>query len=196
MSARRFVQMTCGFVSIPLFCLFGFAAAAADEYTIDPVHSSITFKVKHLGVSYVHGRFNEISGMLRYDDTNTANFSVTVRVAAGSVDTSNGQRDAHLRSADFFDVQRFPTIEFNSTSVRKQSADTYVVSGDLSLHGVTRPLEVEVVLTGAGQDYQGNHRIGFETDFAVERSNFGMDKMLTTAGDQVRLSVGIEGVRK
>ena len=196
MNGRRVLETTCGFITICLFCLLGSAAAAADEYALDPVHSSITFKVKHLGVSYVHGRFNDISGTLRYDDADTANFSAAIRVAAGSIDTSNSQRDQHLRSPDFFDVQRFPTIEFNSTLVRKLSADTYAVRGDVTLHGVTRPLEVQVVLTGAGQDYQGNHRIGFETEFTVNRSDFGMHNMLTTAGDEVRLAVGIEGVRK
>ena len=162
-----------------LFHLTGSTTGAAELYALDPVHSSVTFKVKHMGVANVHGRFNELSGALRYDAADTNNFSVTVQVMAGSVDTSNGQRDRHLRSPDFFDVQQFPLIEFKSTMVKKLRADTYTVHGELSLHGVTRQLQVEVVLTGEGKDY-----------------DFGMNKMMTSAGEVIRLTVSIEGVRE
>ena len=196
MSRRKHLPTAVVIAAALLFRLTGSSAGAAELYALDPVHSSVTFKVKHMGVANVHGRFNELSGALRYDAQDPDNFSVTVQVVAGSVDTSNSQRDQHLRSPDFFDVQQFPLIEFKSTIVKKMRADTYAVHGDLSLHGVTRPLKVEVVLTGEGKDYQGNRRIGFETDFQIKRSDFGMNKMLTSAGDVVRLTVSIEGVRE
>ena len=196
MIRRKLLRTTVFILATILLYLLGSAAAASGLYVIDPVHSSVTFKVKHFGISNVHGRFNDFSGSLRFDNADPSAFAVNVRVVAGSIDTANSQRDQHLRSPDFLDVRNFPFVEFNSTSVEKLNADTYAVRGSLRLHGVTRPLAIRVVLTGTGQDYQGNRRIGFETEFKIKRSDFGMDEMMTSAGDEVRLAVSIEGVAR
>ena len=194
MIRRKLLRTTVFILATILLYLLGSAAAASWLYVIDPVHSSVTFKVKHFGISNVHGRFNDFSGSLRFDNADPSAFVVSVRVVAGSIDTANSQRDQHLKSPDFLDVQNFPFVEFNSTSVEKLTADTYAVRGSLRLHGVARPLAVKVVLTGTGQDFQGNRRIGFETEFKIKRSDFGMDKRMASAGDEVRLTVSIEGV--
>lgn len=113
-----------------------------------------------------------------------------------SVYTANTTRDNDLRSPNFFDAEKYPLIEFKSTSVTIVDAETYDVRGDLNLHGVIRPLKVAAMMTGAGQDPWGNYRIGFETVFKIKRSDFGMANALNIAGDEVRLIVSVEGIRK
>ena len=182
-------------IAILFFTVTG-SVSATDTYALDPAHTSVTFKVKHLGVTNVHGRFNDVSGTIVLDEANPGNNSVVIRVKTDSVDTANAKRDNHLRSPDFFDAKTFPVIEFKSTSLKKVNAETYEVRGNVSLHGVTRPLNVTAVMTGAGKDPWGNYRIGFETAFKVKRTDFGMKKMLQVAGDVVRLAVSVEGIRK
>lgn len=182
-------------IAILFFTVTG-SVSATDTYALDPAHTSVTFKVKHLGVTNVHGRFNDVSGTIVLDEANPGNNSVVIRVKTDSVDTANAKRDNHLRSPDFFDAKTFPVIEFKSTSLKKVNAETYEVRGNVSLHGVTRPLNVSAEMTGAGKDPWGNYRIGFETAFKVKRTDFGMTKMLQAAGDVVRLSVNVEGIRK
>jgi polyisoprenoid-binding protein YceI len=184
----------------PLLFFIGIAvaapASAADTYQLDPVHTSVTFKVKHLNVTFVYGRFNDVAGTLVFDEADPANSSIHVQVKTASIDTFNAKRDDHLRSPDFFDAAAFPVIEFRSTAVRKVDPETYNVQGDLTLHGVTRSVMVAAILTGAGKDPWGNDRIGFETVFLVKRTDFGMANNLQVAGDDVRLTVSVEGVRK
>jgi len=184
----------------PLLVLIGIAvaapASAAGTYQLDPVHTSITFKVKHLNVTFVYGRFNEVAGTLVFDDADPANSSIHVQVKTASVDTFNAKRDDHLRSPDFFDAAAHPVIEFKSTAVKKVDPETYSVQGNLTLHGVTRPVTVAAILTGAGKDPWGSERIGFETAFMIKRTDFGMTSNLQAAGDEVRLTVSVEGIRK
>jgi polyisoprenoid-binding protein YceI len=190
------------YYAIHIFVVFvflsGFAlpTSAGDNYSLDPVHTSVSFRIKHLGVTNVHGRFNDVSGMLRFDEASPENFSIVVQVETASVYTANTTRDNDLRSSNFFDAKKYPLIEFKSTSVEKVDAETYEVRGDLNLHGVSRPLKVAAMMTGAGQDPWGNYRIGFETAFKIKRSDFGMANALDIAGDEVRLIVNVEGIRK
>jgi len=175
---------------------FALTTSAGDKYALDPVHTSVSFRIKHLGVTNVHGRFNDVSGMLSFDEASPENFSIVVQVKTASVYTANTTRDNDLRSPNFFDAKKYPLIEFKSTSVAKVDAETYDVRGDLNLHGVSRPLKVAAMMTGAGQDPWGNYRIGFETAFKIKRSDFGMANALNIAGDDVRLIVNVEGIRK
>jgi polyisoprenoid-binding protein YceI len=179
-----------------LLVFFLLSYAATEEYKVDPAHTSVSFKIKHLAVTNVHGRFNDVSGRLRYDPDSSGNSAIEIKVNAASVDTAVSKRDEHLRSSDFFDVKKFPYIEFKSTSVKKVDAENYEVSGNLTLHGVTRPLKVSVVKTGEGQDPWGGYRVGFETEFTIRRSDFGMKTMLVNVGNKVRISVSVEAVRK
>ena len=175
---------------------FALTSSAGDNFALDPVHTSVSFRIKHLGITNVHGRFNDVSGMLRFDEASPENFSIVVQVKTASVYTANTTRDNDLRSANFFDAKKHPLIEFKSTSVEKTDAETYEIRGNMNLHGVSRPMKVAAIITGAGQDPWGNYRIGFETAFKIKRSDFGMTNALNIAGDEVRLIVNIEGIRK
>jgi len=187
------MQLFVVFISLSGFAL---TTSAGDKYALDPVHTSVSFRIKHLGVTNVHGRFNDVSGMLSFDEASPENFSIVIQVKTASVYTANTTRDNDLRSPNFFDAEKYPLIEFKSTSVTIVDAETYDVRGDLNLHGVIRPLKVAAMMTGAGQDPWGNYRIGFETVFKIKRSDFGMANALNIASDEVRLIVSVEGIRK
>jgi polyisoprenoid-binding protein YceI len=115
-------------ISTVLLLFFSFPASGADIYRIDPVHTSITFKVKHLGISNVHGRFNNVSGTLIFDPNSPASSSIEIQVKTESIDTTNSKRDDDLRSSNFFDAPKYPIIKFKSTSVKKVDSDNYEVA--------------------------------------------------------------------
>jgi polyisoprenoid-binding protein YceI len=171
-------------------------AAAAETYQLDPEHTSVVFRVKHLGVAYVYGRFNGPGGTFVFDEKSPAKSSIAIQVDAKNVDTAVEVRDKHLKSPDFFDAGDNPVIKFQSRSVKKSGQDSYEVSGDLTLLGKTRPITVTARQTGHAKDPWGNFRLGFETSFTIKRSDFGMDFMMGVAGDDVLLTVSVEGVRQ
>ena len=183
-------------VSAALTSLVAPPACAADQYKVDRSHSSVIFRIKHMGVSYCYGRFNQVSGVFNLDEQNPAASAIDVTVAAESVDTANEQRDAHLRNADFFDVAKYPTIRFQATKVSRAGTGPFTVEGNLSLHGVTRPTTVTIEATGVGKGQFGETRSGIEGIFTIRRSEFGMDKMVDAIGDDVRLMVSLEGIRQ
>lgn len=169
--------------------------AAADVFKVDPAHSAITFRIKHLGISYVHGRFNNAFGTITFDENRPANNAVEIAVKVNDIDTSIAKRDTHLKSPEFFDAVKYPLISFRSETFQRIGERTYEVSGPLSFHGVTRPLTVKVEFIGSGKDPWGGHRAGFETAFTIKRSDFGMTHMLGSVGDEVQLNVNVEAVR-
>lgn len=186
--------------AVKLFAALGLglglpASAAADAYTLDPDHCFVVFRIKHLGVSYTYGRFNGISGTVALDDQNPEKSSLAVEIKADSVDTHNEKRDKHLKSPDFFNVSEFPIIAFKSTSVKK-SGDEYEVTGDLTLHGVTKSVTIPFERTGSGQGMKGEERAGGEAELTVKRSDYGMTYMLDKVGDEVLLKVSLEGIRQ
>lgn len=168
----------------------------AATYKVDPVHACVWFRIKHLDVAYFYGRFNDIAGEFVLDEKDPGNSRIEVRVQAASIDTANADRDKHLKSAELFDVEKFPQITFTSRSFKPAGADTYEVAGDLTFHGVKRPLTVKLEKTGAGKDPWGNYRVGLETTFTVKRSEFGMTAMPGALGEDVRLTVSVEGLRQ
>ena len=170
-------------------------AEATGTYDVDAVHSSVVFRIKHLNTAYFYGRFNEIAGTIVLDDADPARGSFDVQVKVASVDTANADRDKHLKSPDFFDAEQFPLITFRSRSVKKVGETTLEVAGDLTLHGVTKPLTVKIERTGSGTGMRGEFRCGWETVFEIKRSDFGMTKLIGPVGDDVRLMVSVEGVR-
>ncbi len=172
------------------------SAAMADTYSVDPVHSSIVFRIGHLQINSVYGRFNGASGTVEYDPAAPDKAMFDVHVEAKNVDTNVPQRDNDLRSANFFDVEKYPTIQFKSTSVKATDAKTLEVTGDLTLHGVTRPLTVVMSWGGVAKDMRGMIRSGFSTEFTVKRSDFGMDKMIPMVGDDVKMMVALEAVKQ
>jgi polyisoprenoid-binding protein YceI len=183
-----------------LLTVLGFAfvavgpARAADEYVVDAMHTGVQFKISHLGLSWTQGRFNDIAGSFTLDaDPAKCSFRLTIKPA--SIDTNNKKRDEHLRSPDFFNVKQYPTIKFESTAV-KATKDGYQVTGDLTLHGVTK--SVTFALTGGrkAEFPKGVQRTGFSTELVVKRSDFGMDKFTEAIGDKVYLAISFEGAKK
>jgi polyisoprenoid-binding protein YceI len=170
--------------------------AAAETYSLDPVHSYILFRIKHLNVGYSYGRLNGASGTFVFDNTSPGLRSIKMQVNAEGIDTNVPKRDKHLKSADFFDVEQYSTISFDSSSIKKMDQDNYKVSGNLTFLGNTRPITLTARQTGFGKDPWGHYRRGFETVFTIKRSEFGMDYMLAGLSDEVELTVSVEGIRQ
>ena len=178
--------------------LWGLAqTAGAETYAIDLAHSSVGFSIRHL-VSRTTGHFNEFSGTITYDPESPQASSFSGTIEAKSIDTGNERRDNHLRGADFFDVAKFPSIEFTSTSVKKGKEDFLEVTGTLSLHGVTRTVTLPIEVLGVGvHPMKGKAVAGFAAEFAVKRSDYGVDNWTDAAGvlgDEVKITVLIEAL--
>ena len=171
-------------------------ALAAETYEVDASHSTVIFRVKHSGVSYFYGRFKALSGVFTFDEADPAKNRVEIEVLADSVDTENERRDRHLRSPDFFNVKQFPVITFKSKAVNKVEGDTYEITGDLSLHGITKTSTLQAKQTGVGKNRRGHALAGFEAMFTIMRSDFGMTYRLDGLGDEVKLIVSLEGVSR
>ena len=171
-------------------------SVVADSYRVDGVHSSVIFRVKHMGIANFYGRFNEISGSFDFDPKDPSKLSIDVQINAESIDTHSQRRDRHLKGPDFFNASQFPSISFKSKSAKKAGPESYEVKGELELHGVTRPLTVKVEHTGSGRGPRGDQREGFETTFTIKRSEFDMKFMLRGLSDEVRITLSVEGVLK
>jgi len=175
---------------------------AASNWNIDPTHSAIHFAVRHMVVSKTRGRFARWNGKLVFDPKKPAASSVEVTIDPASIDTGDAQRDAHLRSPDFFDVEKFPTASFKSTRIEDAGRDRYRVTGDLTLRGVTRPVVLNATYEGTGKDPWGGERAGFSASVTVDRKDFGLEwnKALETGGllvgEKVELTVEVEAVKE
>lgn len=172
------------------------SAAAVEKYKIDTVHSSVLFRIKHLDVGYIFGRFRKITGNVTFDAKDPSSCALEVSVPVASIDTNDSKRDRHLKSPDFFNAKQYKKIAFKSTGFKKAGTDTYEVTGDLTLHGETRSITIALERTGAGPDPWGGYRIGFMTTFTIKRSDFGMGGMRQMLGDEVQLIISFEAVRQ
>lgn len=164
-------------------------------YQIDPAHSSANFTVRHMMITNVHGSFSRIQGSVVYDPENPAAANITAEIDAASINTNEAQRDTHLRSADFLDAEKFPKITFRSTSVERAGAEEFTVTGDLTIHGVTRPVTLQVEgPTPEGKDPWGNTRTGATATTRIKRSDFGLtwNAALETGGFLVGDDLKIE----
>ena len=171
-------------------------AAAAETYAIDADHSAILFRTGHLGVSDAWGRFNVFSGSFTYDADKPENMSVTVEVQADSIDTNVEKRDEHLRSADFFNAKQFPKLTFASKRIAKQSDGVYTLTGDLTLLGKTQSVETEFRVIGFMESELTGARRGASTEFTISRKDFGMTYGGDMLGDEVLVTVALEGIRQ
>ena len=175
------------------------ATQTAQAYTIDKAHSEATFQVRHL-LTKVRGRFSDFIGTVRVDEEEPGNSSVSLRIDAASVDTNSADRDQHLRSDDFFAVDTYPTITFDSSRIVRTSANTYDVTGTLTIRGVAKEITLPVTSLGTAKDPAGNLRAGFEADLTINRKDFGLswNAALETGGflvgDEVRISVSIQAI--
>src|SRR5262249_42998510 len=192
----RFLQMgIITVVAVMFVAVAGRPSRAADEYSYDPVHSSVGFKARHLDISWIHGRFNEVDGKFSIDrkDPSKSTFELTIKV--DSVDTANKERDEHLRQPDYFDTKQFPTIEFKSTST-KAVPGGYEVTGDFKMHGQTNKITLNLK-DGKEIEWKGKKMVGFSTEGALKRSDFGFDKSaIGPIGDEALIFIDCEGVRK
>jgi polyisoprenoid-binding protein YceI len=187
-------------LSVAVFAtiLCALPARAADEYQIDPMHTGIKFKISHLGLSWVFGTFKDVSGHFTIDADNPAGSSFAMTIKADSIDTANSKRDDHLRSPDFFNTKQFPVLTFKSTSV-KAIKDGYEVTGDLTMHGETKPLTFQVTGGKKANFPPGTQRTGYTAElFTVKRSDFGVGsaKFAEALGDEVHITVSFEGTKK
>ena len=170
-------------------------------WQIDPVHTTVDFAVKHLMISTVRGTFGAVAGTIVLDEENPAASYVTAEIGAASIDTRQEQRDAHLRSPDFFDVEKFPAITFRSTRVEGLGGGRFDVAGDLTIRGVTRPVVLEVTDEGRGGDPWGGRRAGFSASTKIDRRDFGLtwNQALETGGvlvgNDVRISLEVQAVK-
>ena len=172
-------------------------------WNIDPVHSVAEFKVKHMMISNVKGQFTTVSGLLALDEEDLTRSRIEASIETASINTREPQRDAHLKSADFFDVEKYPTLSFRSTRVRRNADGELAVTGELTIHGVTR--EVVFAVDGPtepGKDPWGNTRIGLSATTKINRKDFGLtwNAALETGGilvgEEVTITLDVEFVRK
>jgi polyisoprenoid-binding protein YceI len=191
---------------ILLLC-FGFimkaeaSPAAVDLYQLDNAHSSITFTIRHMVVSKVRGLFNDFSVTVKEDTGDFLKSSVTAVIKTDSIDTMNEKRDNHLKGSDFFDVKKYPDITFKSKAIKKKG-DNYIISGTLTMHGVSRDIEIPFEVLGKMTDPEGNTRMGIEGLAALDRKDFGLnwnrtlDKGGLVLGNEVKIEILLELIKK
>nr|WP_198947791.1 YceI family protein [Magnetofaba australis] len=169
--------------------------AHAAQYTLDPTHSFVQFSIAHLGYSLLQGRFNTLSGSFSYDPKQPNAARIAVEVETASIDSNHAERDKHLRGADFLDVENYPKARFVSSAIHEANGKA-TVRGDLTLHGVTRPVRFEAELIGAGKDPWGGYRRGYKGSLTIKRADFGVSYNLGPAAETMRLDLFIEGIRQ
>jgi polyisoprenoid-binding protein YceI len=174
------------------------SAPESAAWTVDPVHSHVLFKIKHLGASWSWGRFGDFTAAVQTDDAGADLLGASFTVKTESIDTGNAKRDQHLRSPDFFNAKQFPEIAFKSTGVKAAGEGAWDVTGDLALHGETKPVNARVVRVGTGKTREGAPLAGYEATLTVKRSDFGMTYGTDAGalGDEVHLTIAVEAARK
>jgi polyisoprenoid-binding protein YceI len=175
---------------------------SVSTWTLDPVHSVAEFKVRHMMISNVKGQFTRISGMLAFDQGKITNSRVEASIDASSINTRDPQRDAHLKSADFFEVEKYPALAFQSTSVKRTGEDELAVTGDLTIHGVTRQVTFRVEgPTAPGRDPWGNTRVGLFASTKINRKDFGLtwnaalEAGAILLGDEITITLDVQFVK-
>jgi len=170
----------------------------SSTWTLDPAHTLVEFAAKHLMITTVKGRFTDVSGTIHIDDARPSASSVEAVIKAASIDTRTDQRDTHLKSADFLEVERYPDITFKSTVVESAGEQRYRVTGDLTIHGVTKPVVLDVMEEGRTKDPWGGERIGFSATTRIDRRDFGLtwNQLIESGGlvvgNEIRISLEVE----
>ncbi len=174
------------------------APAMAADYVIDTegAHASIQFRISHLGYSWLKGRFNDFEGQFNYDADSPSDAAISVAIDPASVDSNHADRDEHLRSADFLDVETFPEAGFESTAYIPHDDGTATLEGELTLRGVTRPISIDVEKIGEGEDPWGGYRVGFSGETQFQLKDYGIDYNLGPAAETVYLELEVEGIRQ
>ncbi len=178
----------------PLTMLGGGAVAAEYEIDIEGMHAAVQFRIYHLGYSVLTGRFNDFGGNFTWDKDNPGASSINVTIKTASIDSNHAERDKHLREADFLDVEKYPEATFRSTSYNGDASGGEL-EGILTLHGVSKPITIDVSYIGEGDDPWGGYRAGFEGNVTLRRADFGMDYNLGPKSEEMELDLYIEGCR-
>ncbi|ACO76585.1 YceI-like protein [Azotobacter vinelandii CA] len=178
--------------------LLGAGQAMAADYVIDKEgqHAFVNFKISHLGYSWLYGTFRDFDGSFSFDAAKPEASKVKVNLKTASVDSNHAERDKHIRSADFLNVAKHPTATFESTGVKSTGQDTFDITGNLSLNGVTKPVVIAARFIGEGKDPWGGYRAGFEGGTKLKLKDFGIQKDLGPASQEVDLIISVEGVRQ
>lgn len=186
------------FAALALVSLLGAGPALAADYAIDKQgqHAFVNFKISHLGYSWLYGTFRDFDGTFSFDAAKPEASKVSVTLRTGSLDSNHAERDKHLRSPDFLNVEAHPTATFTSTAVKPTGKDTADIAGDLTLNGVTRPVVIAARFIGEGEDPWGGYRAGFEGTTTLTLKDFGIDYDLGPASRTVELILSVEGVRQ
>ncbi|PYI50843.1 YceI family protein [Paenibacillus flagellatus] len=172
------------------------------NWAVDATHSSIDFTVKHMMIANVKGSFKSFQATVEADPQDLTTAKIGFQVDVSSIDTRNGDRDAHLLSPDFFDAEKYPHITFQSTKIVGKGDGEYDVTGDVSIHGVTRPETFSVTFEGAGKDPWGNEKVGFSAQGKIKRSDYGLtyNAVLEAGGvligDDIKIALEIEAVKQ
>jgi polyisoprenoid-binding protein YceI len=183
-----------------LLIVSGTTSASEKSWKSDAAHSGISFSVSHMVISDVEGRFKEFEAMMRSSKDDFTDAIIEVTVKPNSIDTDNEKRDSHLRSADFFDSEKYPEATFHSISIKKTGKDAYTIKGDLTIRGVTKPVELKAKLRGVAKDPWGGTRAGFKATTTINRTEWGLvwNKTLETGGllvgEDVDLTINVEFV--
>ena len=159
-------------------------------------HQFVMFKISHLGYSWLYGRFNDFNGTFTVDAENPENSKVEATIQTASVDSNHAERDKHLRSDDFLDVDTYPTATFKSTNIQLTGDDTAKITGDFTLHGVTKKVTLDAKMIGYGDDPWGGYRMGLEASTTLKLSDFGITKDLGPASESVAIIISVEGIKK
>lgn len=176
------------------------STSAITTWKVDPSHSLVEFSVRHMMFATVKGRFGGVDGVIKGDPNDLSNAVFEATIDAASIDTREEQRDNHLRSADFFDVEKFPNLTFRSTQVTKTGDNTYQVAGELTIRDVTKPVTLDVEFTGQGKDPWGNQRIGLSAKGSINRKDYGLTWNAPLeaggflVGDKVDITIEVEAV--
>ncbi|WP_076918608.1 YceI family protein [Pseudoalteromonas sp. SK18] len=173
--------------------------ANAADYVIDTkgAHAFVNFKIKHLGYSWLHGRFNTFDGQFNYDAKNPNASQISVNIDTASLDSNHAERDKHLRGGDFLNVSKYPQASFKSTTIKfDQDGEEATVTGEFTLHGVTKTISFEIDKIGEGQDPWGGYRVGFEGETSLKLADYGIDYDLGPASTHVDIGLFIEGIRQ
>lgn len=177
-------------------------ATKVTTWTIDPSHSEAGFTVRHMMVSRVRGKFTDLSGTIKLDEEQFDRSSVEVEIQTASITTGDEKRDEHLRSADFFDAEKYPTITFKSTKIVPGKGDEFELVGELSMHGVTMPVSIDAEYQGRGMNPWGQEVIGFSGETKINRKDFGLTWNVgletggVLVGDEIKISLEVEAIRQ
>jgi polyisoprenoid-binding protein YceI len=170
--------------------------AQSGIYEIDPTHTSVLFGISHMGFSSYHGRFNSVSGTLDFNATVPEKSALSVTIPIESIDTNHRELEGKLKGADWFDAAQFPTATFTSTRIEKLSETTGKITGNLTLHGVTQPLTLDVTFNGAGENpFAKSPMLGFSAKGSIKRSDFGLGKYAPGVSDETELSIAVEALK-